>query len=139
MDTKYAEVFGATNLGGILMTLGSCDYVCERLIESLGPIEGAQAVEMLRKGELVGDIGDNAHDFIVDEIENQAEHVWTGCLYDPNDEENPDGHCPISIREYCRVFFVDAVELDNAGYFLSREDAMNYIASNWEYVREDSE
>ena len=134
MDTFYAKNFGATDLTGVLKQLGSNRHACARLLEILGPIDGVSAVEMINLSELTGDLGDSVHDFFSDEIENEAEDVWSGTLYDPVDEENVDTHFPIGISEYCGVFFVGALEYDNAGYFLSRKDAMQYVMGTHDYV-----
>jgi hypothetical protein len=138
MDTEFSKHFGATDLIGVLKRLGNSKQACDRILEALGAVDGASAVEMIRHGELVGDVGDSVHDFFLDEIENEAEDVWSGTLYDPEDEDNPDTNYPVGIREYCGVFFVWALECDNAGYFLSREDALQYVIGNWDNVREDT-
>ena len=128
MDTFYAKNFRATDLSGeVLKRLGSNRHACARLLESLGPIDGVSAVEMIKLGTLTGDVGDCVHDFFSDEIENEAEDVWSGTLYDPVDEENVDTHFPIGISEYCGVCFVRNFDHENAGYFLSRIDALEYV------------
>ena len=137
MDTSYAKHFGATDLDGVLKRLGSNPHACARLLETLGPINGASAVDMIRLGELTGDVSDSVHEFFSDEIQNEAEDVWSGTIYDPDDEDNPDTIFPLGIREYCGVFFVWALEYDNQGYFVSREDALQFLMGNWANVRED--
>jgi hypothetical protein len=93
---------------------------------------------MIRRGELTGNVGDNVNDFFLDEIANEAEVVWSGTIYDPEDEDNPDTNYPVGIRGYCGVFFVWALDYDDSGYFLSREDALQYVTGNWDNVREDA-
>jgi hypothetical protein len=134
MDTFSVKSFGATDLTGILKQLGSNRHACARLLESLGPIDGASAVEMINLSELAGDVGDSVHDFFSDEIENEAETIWSGTVCDPDDQENSDTNFPIGVSEYCGVFFVWALEYDNAGYFLSQKDAMQYIMGTHDYV-----
>jgi hypothetical protein len=134
MDTFSVKSFGATDLTGILKQLGSNRHACARLLESLGPIDGASAVEMINLSELAGDVGDSVHDFFSDEIENEAETIWSGTVCDPDDQENSDTNFPIGVSEYCGVFFVWALEYDNAGYFLSQKDAMQYIMGTYDYV-----
>jgi len=138
MDTEFAKHFGATELNGVLKILGSNSHACQKLLESFGPLDGASAIEMIRRGELIGGIGDSVFDFFSDEIENEAEEVWSATLYDPKDEDNPDTNFPVVIREYCGVFFVWALEYDNTGYFLSSEDALEYVMSNWDNVRKNA-
>ena len=135
MDTFYAKNFGATDLSGeVLKRLGSNRHACARLLEILGPIDGVSAVEMIKFGELAGDVGDRVHDFFSDEIDNEAETIWSGTACDPDDQENSDTNFPIGVSEYCGVFFVWALEYDNAGYFLSQKDAMQYIMGTHDYV-----
>ena len=134
MDTFSVKSFGATDLTGILKQLGINRHACARLLESLGPIDGASAVEMINLSELAGDVGDSVHDFFSDEIENEAETIWSGTVCDPDDQENSDTNFPIGVSEYCGVFFVWALEYDNAGYFLSQKDAMQYIMGTHNYV-----
>jgi len=134
MDTSSAKNFGATDLSGVLKKLGSNRHACARLLESLGPIDGVSAVEMSKLGKLTGDVGDCAHDFFSDEIENEAETIWSGTVCDPDDQENSDTNFPIGVSEYCGVFFVWALEYDNAGYFLSQKDAMQYLMGTHNYV-----
>jgi len=134
MDTFYAKNFGATDLSGVLKKLGSNRHACARLLESLGPIDGVSAVEMIKLGELAGDVGDSVYDFFLDEIENEAETIWSGTVCDPDDQENSDTNFPIGVSEYYGVFFVWALEYDNAGYFLSQKDAMQYIMGTHDYV-----
>ena len=114
--------------------IGSNRHACARLLESLGPIDGVSAVEMIKLGTLTGDVGDCAHDFFSDEIENEAETIWSGTVCDPDDQENSDTNFPIGVSEYCGVFFVWALEYDNAGYFLSQKDAMQYLMGTHNYV-----
>ena len=104
------------------------------MLESLGPIDGVSAVEMINLSELAGDVGDSVYDFFLDEIENEAETIWSGTVCDPDDQENPDTNFPIGVSEYCGVFFVWALEYDNAGYFLSQKDAMQYLMGTHNYV-----
>ena len=134
MDTFSAKNFGATDLTGVLKQLGSNRHACARLLEILGPIDGVSAVEMINLSELTGDLGDSVHDFFSDEIENEAETIWSGTVCDPDDQENPDTNFPIGVSAYCGVFFVWALEYDNAGYFLSQKDAMQYIMGTHNYV-----
>ncbi|RLK51353.1 hypothetical protein DFR31_1289 [Alkalispirillum mobile] len=136
MDTEFAKDFGARELTGVLERLSTSSHACERLLSALGPANGPLAVNMIRCGELVGEVGDGVHDFFVDEIENEAEDVWAGMIL-AGEEDNPETNYPVLIKEYCGVFFVSALEHESAGYFLSLEDALGYVECNWDRVRED--
>ena len=94
---------------------------------------------MLRSGKVQGDLGNEIYDFFLDEIESKYKSVWQGELYDPEEPDNPDRIYPIGINEYEGVFYVWALEYDNAGYFLSEEAACNYAFKNWYNIRESEE
>lgn len=138
MDTTFAKHFGASEMEGILKVLGKSEHACARLQSALEPEDRTAGIEMLRRGELIGSTGAFIHDFFLDEIENEARDVWSGTLFNPEDEHNPDTSYPVGIREYCGVYFVWALEHDNAGYFLSRDEALFYVMGNWSHVREDT-
>ena len=136
MNSESAKHFGATDFNGVVTQLSKSECALSRLSDALGPIDGPIAIEMMCRGELVGGVGDTTYDFFLDDIENEAEIVWSGTTYDQDDEDNPDSRYPVGISEYCGVFFVWALEYENAGYFLSREDALQYVEGNWDNVRE---
>lgn len=136
MNTSFAKSFGAVELQDILPLLAKSERACDALRDSLGSDRGSLAVEMFRSRKAEGDLENEIYDFFLDEIENEAEPVWEGELYDPEDPENPDGIYPIGINEYEGVFYVWALEYDNAGYFLSEEAASNYAFMNWDNIRE---
>ena len=124
MDTFYAKNFGATDLSGVLKKLGINRYACARLLESLGPIDGVSAVEMIKLGELTGDVGDSVLDFFLNEIENLSEEIQSMDIYDPDGEDWPD--CPLGIHEYCGVFsYLFSYEI--VGLTLSEEEAQDAL------------
>ena len=139
MDTSFAVDYGATELSGVLTTLAESEKACACLRDFLEPEFQEAAIEMLKRGRLDGTLGDRIHDYLTLAIGNDAVDVWSGRTFDPDDEENTDAVFPIGIREYCGVFFVWSPECENAGYFLSKEDALQFLEINWENVRKNDE
>jgi hypothetical protein len=133
MKTTYGKEYGAVDLWAILPVLAKSERACEALRNSLGCDRGSIAVEMLRSGKVVGDTGNEIHDFFLDEIVNESKSVWEGKLYNPDD---PDWVYSIGINEYEGVFYVWAVDYDTVGYFLSEKAACDYAYMNWDFIRE---
>jgi hypothetical protein len=139
MDTNYtASVFGAVPLEGTLATLARSKLVRTLLRQDFGSALDREAVAMLMTGKLSADLGGRIHDILTDEIKNGATPVWSGETYDPNDEDNPDRTFGVQILEYERVYFVEALEYDDVGYFLSKAKAKKFVFGNWTNVRETS-
>lgn len=91
----------------------------------------AQAMRtMMRTGKLSGEVGDDLHDFFIDAIVNDSSTAWSGLINSSGED------WPIKVQEYFGVFYVWAMEYDNVGYFLSREDALSYVFSEGWEVRE---
>lgn len=137
MDTDSADYYGAVELTGVLDKLAKSEFARKRVLEEFGATDGAVANDMIHRGDLTGVLGDRVHDFFADEIENEATAIWSGVIFDPDDEGNVDSEFPVGISEYCGVFFAWSLESDNAGYFLTLEDARGYVFSNWDNVREN--
>jgi len=91
---------------------------------------------MLAAGEMTGDLGDAVQDFLTDTVVNDARPVWDGHTFDPNDPFNAERHFPVNVMEYEGVFFVYALEFDNAGYFTSLQDARSYASLEFEHLAE---
>ena len=120
METSlFAKRFGGVELARTLSALARSKHACARLKKALGPERGDAAVEALRSASLDGVLGAEIHDFLVDEIENEARIVWSGLIVDPEDEDNPDRRFPVDIFEYEGIYLVWALEHDPAGYFLA--------------------
>ena len=69
-----------------------------------------------------------------------SEKFYDEIVYD-NDGENTIetimglgdyGEFPITIREFCGVFWVSAPEFDDIGFFTNKEDAVSYANINYE-------
>lgn len=121
---------GAVALAEILPTLAQNTRVQARLTDEWGTERLESALAMMRAGKLEGDLGDDIHDFFVDEIENEAQPAWSGSI-------KRDDSYPIQIRNYEGVYFVDASDAGRVGYFLRIEDAQFYVFNNWWDVQED--
>lgn len=130
--------------------LAESAMVRERLSEQFPGIAD-DIVSLMQRRDLDNPLGQEVHDFLLDEIENTAEVVWTGLLFgveyggydaDDDDEEaedleaqediDADGDIyPIEIRRYGGVYVVWALESGEEGYFLSFNHAKDYIDWNW--------
>jgi hypothetical protein len=126
--------------------------VRERLQEQFPGIAD-DIVSLMQWRDLDNPLGQEVHDFLLDEIGNTAEVVWTGLLlgveyggYDADDDDeeaeeedleaqediDADGDIyPIEIRRYGGVYVVWALESGEEGYFLSFTHAKDYIDWNW--------
>jgi hypothetical protein len=80
---------------------------------------------MMRAGKLEGSLGNEIHDFFLDEISNEAKTAWSGSA------KGSFGPYPVEIKEYGGVYFVWAQEFDRVGYFLDIEAAKSYVDQNW--------
>lgn len=128
MDTNdFARRSGATTLEGTLKTLAKSTQLKAELKQHFGDGPAQIMERLMVAGKFEGKEGDKLHDFLMDEILNSAEECWGGQIA---------GEYSVTIREYEKVFFVDAVEHDPAGYFLNRQDAKDYILANWDNVEE---
>ena len=122
---KTTKNLDATDLSGeILKRLGSNRHACLRLLAYLGPIDGVSAVEMIKLGELTGDVGDSVLDFFLNEI------VYFSKEIESWDIDHPDGedwsNFPLGIHEYCGVFsYLFSYEI--VGLTLSEEEAQDAL------------
>jgi len=122
---KTTKNLDATDLSGeILKRLGSNRHACARLLKNFGPTDGVSAVEMIKLGELTGDVGDSVLDFFLNEIENLSEEIQSMDMYDPDGEDWPD--CPLGIHEYCGVFSYSFAN-EIVGLTLSEEEALDAL------------
>jgi hypothetical protein len=114
----------AVPLEGVLSILAKSKRVAETLQARFGLEDGKEALEILRNGTLTGGLGNRVHDFLSDEIYNEAEEAWTGYI-------RSDESYPIMVSEYEGVFFVKPLESCAVGYFTKIDDAFSYIDANW--------
>lgn len=111
-------------------TLAESPAVRELLEKSLGEDTAAAAISMLQSAKLDGDLGATVHDLLVDAIENESDVVWDGLI--PGNEFD----FPVQVSAYGGVYYVWALESDNMGYFLTLEDAVDYVHSSWNGAKE---
>jgi hypothetical protein len=118
----------AVDLVEALPTLAESDLVRQALHKKFGESKLVLLLSMMSNRVLEGNLGDELHDYLADEIANEAEIVWESIL--PGYED-----CfPVQVKGYGGVYFVWALEYDNTGYFLSTQDAIDYIEGNWDSV-----
>jgi hypothetical protein len=91
------------------------------------------AMALMKAGKLEGPLGDKLHDFLSDTIENKSDAVWSGLIPQEDDEY------PVNVMAFHGVFWVQAMEYDPIGYFLSEDDAVSFTRSNWDDVYEEGE
>jgi hypothetical protein len=87
------------------------------------------ALSLMKAGSLESDLGATLHDFLTDEIRNEATEVWSGVIRQPHD------NYPITVNGLHGVYWVWAMEYDPVGYFLNKRNASSFARSNWENVR----
>lgn len=98
------------------------------LRDSVGDKDFPVALEMMRSGELVGDLGATVHDLFLDLIGGDANAIWSGFI-------RSDGQdFPVEVNEYHGVFWVWALEVEPVGYFLDADAAINFVLTNWDDV-----
>ena len=116
----------ATDLSGeILKRLGSNRHACARLLKNFGPIDGVSAVEMIKLGELTGDVGDSVLDFFLNEIAHFSKEIQSMGISDPDSDEDWSDF-PLGIHEYCGVFsYLFSYEI--VGLTLSEEEAQDAL------------
>ncbi|NCC04607.1 MAG: hypothetical protein EOM37_11340 [Proteobacteria bacterium] len=69
---------------------------------------------------------DNAYyDFLMDIMDNSAR------IYTEFTANGDDGNYPIYVRGLGGIYFVDATEFDNVGYFISLNDAEDYVRADF--------
>ncbi len=111
-------------------TLAESPVVLDLLTTSLGENSAAAAISMLKSARLDGELGATVHDLLLDAIDNESNDVWDGLI--PGSEFD----FPVQVKTYGGVYYVWALEYDDVGYFLTLEDAIDYIHSSWDGVRE---
>ncbi len=92
-----------------------------------------EALTLMTSGRLDGDLGGAVHDLLVDEIGNHSDITWSGVIRTPHDD------FPVHVNVYEGVYWAWGMEYDPIGYFLSRDDAIDYARSAWGEVIPDDE
>ena len=103
------------------------------LKEEVGSSCYREALQMMKLGNLSGDLGASVHDLIANTIDSDATTVWSGFIYQDHEKWT------VRVNEYHGVFWVWAVESDPVGYFLDESAAISFARSNWDNVYEDGE
>lgn len=119
-SSKYT--FNAVTIAGTVSTLARSKKVYALLKKLLGADKTKTALEMMKAGKLEGELGNELHDVLADEIHNEAETVWTGQL--------ATGF-PVFVQKFEGVYFVASPDYDDVGYFLKQQAAKDYIYFNW--------
>jgi hypothetical protein len=128
MDRQFCK--SCVDLEGTLRKLAKSDLFQATLIKEFGSSMAQTMRSMMLDGKFSGDSGDELHDFLLDAIVNDSKTSWSG-LINSSDED-----WPINVQEYFGVFYIWAMEYDNVGYFLNKEDALSFVFSEGWDVRE---
>lgn len=94
----------------------------------LAETEFERAIALLRAGDFDGELGARVHDILHQEIHDNATDYWEGTI-----GEGLYGH-PVRVGGYGGVYLVWAMDWGVFGYFLSHEDAVSFVRSNWDDV-----
>lgn len=104
----------------------------ERLLTNELPLHPlTNLLALMRLGQTEGVVGADLHDTMIDAIVNEAQTVWHGT------RETEDDSYGFEVAEFGGAFIVRATELDDVGYFVSRDDAIRYIIAEYRDVTED--
>lgn len=126
------ELIGSDSLEAVLPILVKSSRASSGLLQVIGEENAKSAFEMMSAGKLEGRLGDEIHDFFLDEIVNESESVLVAEIIDT------DNVYPITVHEFEGVFFVWSLEEDPVGYFTSFEKAKEFALSNWDNAQEVS-
>jgi hypothetical protein len=102
----------------------------ERLSKAFGHERTARMLAMMQVGRFSGEDGDALQDLITNAIANDSVTVWTtehGSLGVDGEEVL----WPIQVQEFCGVFQVWSPEHDETGPFLSLDEAVSFVLTNW--------
>jgi hypothetical protein len=110
-----------------LPILAESQQVRRRLREEFGIAEQRAMLKKMRERDIDDEAGADAHDFLLDEINNEGDIVWEGYI-PANDDEYP-----VHIKRYGGLYLAWAMEYDDEGYFLCFNDAMDYVEGSWPY------
>ena len=110
------------------------DPALQALVKNaIGSKDTPAALRMMLSGNLYGDLGAIIHDFLIEQIINNSEQVWSGYILQPHDKY------PINVHEFHGIYLVLAMEYDPVGYFLDKESAVSFARTNWDNVFEKSD
>ena len=116
---------GCVELGEACKVLAKSRVVQALVKATFGPEKSKQALQLMRAGNLEGDLGAEIHDLLTDTIQNDAEVIWSGVISQPHDDY------PVNVNRYHGVLWVWAMEYDPVGYFLDEDAAVSYARFNW--------
>ena len=113
------------DLGTAIKVLAKSRAVQALVKSSVGAAQFSDTLMRMKTGTLQGIIGDDIQDLLADAILNDSKVVWSRVIRQPHD------NYPIDVYEFHGVFWVNALEYDPVGYFLSKQNAVSYAWSEW--------
>jgi hypothetical protein len=117
--------YGCVELGEACKVLAKKRAVQALIKATVGPEKSKQALQLMKTGNLEGELGAVIHDLLTDTIRNDANVVWSGVIRQPHDDY------PVYVHGYHGVFWVWAMEYDPVGYFLVESAAIAYARRYW--------
>lgn len=129
MDNQFCKT--CVDLEGALTRLAENESFESVLVKEFGRPVAKAMHAIMKAGKFTGEAADSLHDFLIDAIVNDSTTAWSGLINSCDDD------WPIRVQEYFGIFYVWAMEYDNVGYFLNKDDALFYVFSEGWDVRED--
>ncbi len=120
---------GTVTLDTALPVLVKSNKLQRILRKEFGSSKADMMISMMWKGVFSGDVGNELHDFLVDQINNESEIKWKGLILGSEDNEGDD--YPVMIYGYHGIFRVWALEFDSVDFFLHFADAKTYVYREW--------
>jgi len=115
----------AVELAEAMPKLSRSKAVKDKLRKEFGDKALKSILHLMRSGDRSGELPGEVHDFLTDEIGNEAEDFWSGSILGEEDSY------PVGIRCYEGVYFVEGLEEGPFGYFLKASDAKSFLHGNW--------
>lgn len=131
MDKGFSS--DTVDLAEACKVLAKSRSVQAHLKEEVGSAHYREALQMMKSGNLNGDLGASVHDLLANMIDSDADTVWSGFIYQDHEKWT------VRVNECHGVFWVWAVESDPVGYFLDKASAISFARTNWDNVYEDGE
>src|SRR5262249_44142524 len=121
------NVFGAKPLESFFPSLAELPSVQTALREEFGK-DGSVIIAKMKAGESLSDEELGAHDIIHDIVHNNS--VVTDSLAGWSSADNDI--FPINVMQFGSVFWIEAPEFDDIGYFDTAKDAKEVAEANYE-------
>jgi hypothetical protein len=121
------DIFGAKPLESFFPSLAALPVVQTALRDEFGK-DGSAIIAKMKAGESLSDEKLGAHDIILDLVHNNSDVAdslagWSSAY---------DDTFPINVMQFGSVFWIEAEEFDDIGYFDTLEEAKGAATFNYE-------